>query len=116
MKFKVDENLPVEMTELLERVGYDATTVMEQGLSGSSDRNLASICLGEGRVMVTLDLDFADIRSYPPDEYAGIIVFRLLKQNKAHVLEVARRWLPLVKTERLTGRLWIVDEDRVRIR
>jgi predicted nuclease of predicted toxin-antitoxin system len=30
MNFKVDENLPVEVAELLKQAGYDAVTVSEQ--------------------------------------------------------------------------------------
>lgn len=116
MRFKVDENLPVEIVEILGRGGHDAVTVMEQGLSGSSDRSLASICQDEGRAIVTLDLDFGDIRNYPPTEYPGIIVLRLLRQDKPHVLAVIQRLLPLFKTEPLAGYLWLVDEDRVRVR
>ena len=62
MKFKVDENLPIEAAELLRQAGYEATTVHEEKLSGSTDLNLASICQQESRALVTLDVDFADIR------------------------------------------------------
>lgn len=116
MKFKVDENLPVAVVEILERGGHDAATVMEQGLSGSSDRRLASIARDEKRAIVTLDLDFGDIRNYPLTEYAGIIVLRLLHQDKPHVLAVIQRLLPLLKTESLSGHLWLIDEDKVRVR
>lgn len=32
MEFKIDENLPVEVADLLRQVGYDAITVLEQHL------------------------------------------------------------------------------------
>jgi hypothetical protein len=34
---------------------------------------------------VTLDLGFGDIRSYPPSEYSGVVVFRLDQQDKANI-------------------------------
>jgi predicted nuclease of predicted toxin-antitoxin system len=37
MKFKVDENLPVEVAEAFQHAGYDATTVVQQGLAGQKD-------------------------------------------------------------------------------
>ncbi len=49
----------------------------DQRLVGTSDRHLSEVCKSEGRIFVTLDLDFADIRTYPPDEHPGIIVLRL---------------------------------------
>jgi hypothetical protein len=66
--------------------------------------------------MVTLDTHFADIRMYPPGNYSGLIVLRLARQDKAHVLEVMRRVLQLFSSETLEGKLWIVDEKRVRVR
>ncbi|MDF5725367.1 MAG: DUF5615 family PIN-like protein [Rhizonema sp. PD37] len=66
MKFKIDENLPVELADLLQSAGYDAMTVNQQKLSGEKDPIILEICQQEGRVLVTLDLDFADIRTYPP--------------------------------------------------
>ena len=44
MRFKVDENLPVEVAELLRQGGHDAATVLEQHLSGSADSGVASLC------------------------------------------------------------------------
>jgi hypothetical protein len=65
---------------------------------------------------VTLDLDFADIRTYPPDEHPGLIVLRLARQDKPHVLDVFRRTLKAVRQEPLEGRRWIVEEKRIRTR
>ena len=41
MKFKVDENLPSELSEDLNRAGHDSATVFEEGIAGVDDlRNL----------------------------------------------------------------------------
>ncbi|MGH8547744.1 MAG: DUF5615 family PIN-like protein [Methylococcales bacterium] len=68
MKFKIDENLPAEITVLLQEAGYDAITVLEQELGGSADPCIASVCRNENRALVTPDTDFADIRTYPPNQ------------------------------------------------
>jgi len=116
MKFKVDENLPVEAADLLREAGYDAMTVVEEHLSGRTDPDLASICQQENRALVTLDTDFADIRTYPPRQFHGLIVLRLRRQDKPHVLEILSRLMGLFSTEQLARHLWIVEEDRVRVR
>lgn len=116
MEFKVDENLPVEAADLLRQVGYDAATVFEQHLEGWSDSDIASVCQKEGRVLITLDTDFADIRAYPPAQFPGLIVLRLHKQDKPHVIEVIEHLIPLLSSEPLERLLWIVEETRVRIR
>ncbi len=73
MKFKIDENLPAEFAEILQQFGYDALTVLDQGLRGENDSLIIEICQQENRVLITLDLDFADIRAYPPSQYQGIL-------------------------------------------
>lgn len=77
---------------------------------------LSENCRSEGRVLVTLDLDFADIRTYPPEEYSGVIVLRLGRQDKLHVLDMFRKLLNAIGREPLDGHLWIVEENRIRIR
>ncbi len=116
MKFKIDENLPVEAAELLRQAGHDAATILEQRLGGSVDSEVASICQQESRVLVTLDLDFSDIRAYPPGDFPGLVVLRLRRQDKLYVLGVLRRLIEVFSREPLEGHLWIVEEERVRIR
>jgi predicted nuclease of predicted toxin-antitoxin system len=97
MKFKVDENLPVD-------------------IAGIYDISISKICQNEQRILLTLDLGFSDIRTYPPSEYEGIIVVRLNRQDKTHVMDIARRVLSVLPQEEIKGKLWIVDEKRIRIR
>lgn len=116
MRFKLDENLPVEIAVLLREAGHDASTVLEQKMGGKPDPDIAAACQREYRTLVTLDTDFADIRAYAPEEYAGILVFRLRRQDKPLLLDVVQRLLPLLDQESLDGQLWIVEEERVRVR
>jgi predicted nuclease of predicted toxin-antitoxin system len=116
MKFKIDENLPVEVAELLREAGHDAATAIEQQLGGSADLRIVEVCQEERRALVTLDTDFADLRGYPPKDYPGLVVLRLRRQDKPHVLEVLGRALTAFASEPLEGHLWIVEEDRIRIR
>ncbi len=62
MRFKLDENLPVQLKRLFTEAGLDVATVLDEGLGGAADADLASVCLLEERVLVTQDGDFADIR------------------------------------------------------
>lgn len=116
MKFKIDDNLPVEVAELLRNAGYEATTVHDQNMVGENDTKLASVCQAEERVLLSLDTDFADIRSYPPHQYSGIIVIRLKHQDKNSVLKIMARLVNTLAVEDLVGHLWIVDEQRIRVR
>src|SRR5690625_7406990 len=91
MRFKLDENLPAEAADLLRDAGYGAVTVLEQEMSGETDASVAAVCEQEGGGLVTLDTDFADLRTYPPEDYPGLVVRRLRRQDKPHVRVVRRR-------------------------
>lgn len=116
MRFKIDENLPVEMADLLRSAQHDATTVVDQELRGEDDLCIIGACLREGRALVTLDLDFADVRTYPPQRFPGLMVLRVRRQDKRHLLAVFRRVIPLIEREPVRHHLWIIEETRVRIR
>jgi predicted nuclease of predicted toxin-antitoxin system len=49
---------------------------------GSPDKNIIEVCQQENRILVTLDLDFADTRAYPPQNYPGIIILTAFRQDK----------------------------------
>ncbi|WP_017294353.1 DUF5615 family PIN-like protein [Geminocystis herdmanii] len=116
MKFKIDENLPIEFAELLRSQGYNAETVKEENLCGKPDENIIEVCQQENRILVTLDLDFADIRAYPPQNYSGIIVLRASRQDKLYLLSIFAKIIPSLRQETINNTLWIVEENKIRIR
>jgi predicted nuclease of predicted toxin-antitoxin system len=116
VRFKIDENLPIDVADLLRSAGHDALTVFDQRLIGEEDSRILDICQEEERTLVTLDLDFSDVRSYPPQEYFGLLVLRLHQQDKMYVVETIRRIIPLLQHEQIERRLWIVEENRIRVR
>jgi predicted nuclease of predicted toxin-antitoxin system len=116
VKFKIDENLPKEAAEILRDGGFVAHTVADENLSGAEDEIVASTSWSEKRILVTLDLDFANIRAYPPGEHSGIIVLRVKRQDKLAVLAYVRRLATALSRRNPTGELWIVDGNRIRFR
>ncbi len=116
MRFKIDEHLPLEIKNLLTQHRHDPVTVEEEGLAGSIDPHVAQVCQNESRALLTLDLDFSDIRTYPPEDYHGIVVFRPAIQSITTIVRLTHRLLALIEREPLEGHLWIVEDHRVRIR
>ena len=100
---------------LMEEGGHDVATVYSQQLCGTSDAHLAVVCRDESRILITLDLDFANIAAYPPHEYAGFIVLRPLSQSVPLVHTLLKKLLMILGTESPYGSLWILEPDRIRI-
>ena len=116
IRFKIDENLPQVFIEILHSGGHDAATVLDEGLGGAPDDRILEQCKIERRVLITLDLDFSDLRRYPPEDMSGLIVFRARQQDKRLLQLLLRNILPLLEREPLDKHLWIVEETRIRIR
>jgi predicted nuclease of predicted toxin-antitoxin system len=116
MRFKVDENLPREACDLLNRAGHDATSVSQQGLGGADDMRIYQFCQDERRALITLDGDFANVQAYDPKSSSGVLVLRLARLDRKRVLDAVASTLPVLEREPLERRLWIVEEDRIRIR
>ncbi len=116
MKFKLDENLPVEAADLLREAGHDARTVLDQKMGGQADQKIIQVCMREKRALITLDLDFADIKSYPPSSHHGVFVLRTRRQSRSKTLEVIAKLIPLLPDEPIEKQLWIVEDEKVRVR
>jgi predicted nuclease of predicted toxin-antitoxin system len=116
VKFKLDENLPEIARDSLSALGHDAHTVAEEGMSGAQDDTVLQTCIAEDRILVTLDLDFSDIRAYPPGSYPGIWVLRPSTQTFKAIQALVQAGVRLTTVERVRGQLWVIDEKRVRIR
>lgn len=85
-------------------------------MDGAVDAEVASACLREARILVTQDIDFADIRMYPPGQFPGIVVFRLTSQTRDDLLNVGAMLIEKLAGSSLRGQLWIVEDARIRIR
>jgi len=116
MKFKLDENLPIDAAKIFQEAGYDAVSVLDQSLQGCSDKTLISMCKKENRVLVTLDTDFANLLAYPPEKYPGIIVLRIKKQHKNQVIKILKKLVSFMSKKLPKSELWVVEEDKIRIR
>ena len=62
MRIKLDENLPDDLAELLRAADLDVSTVAEEGLAGYEDPPVLQAATAEGRILMSFDRGFADIR------------------------------------------------------
>ncbi len=116
MKLKLDENLGRRGADSLRAAGHDVATVAEQRLSGAKDTQLLGVCTGEGRALVTLDVDFANPIRFPPSNHAGVAVLRLASPAAFADIEAAVATLvDALSRAELHGALWIVQVGRVRV-
>ena len=54
MRFKIDEHLPFEITELLDQHQHDVVTVADESMSGAVDPDVAQVCQREARALLSI--------------------------------------------------------------
>jgi predicted nuclease of predicted toxin-antitoxin system len=116
MKFKLDENLGSRTAQLIAESGHDAETVAQERLGGTNDERLFELCIAEGRGLISLDLDFADVLRFPPHNTPGIAVLRLPRVASLNLLMgLLRSLLAELQSASIAGRLWVVQAGRIRV-
>jgi predicted nuclease of predicted toxin-antitoxin system len=118
MRFLIDANMPRTTVALLNERGHTAVHVRDIGLGDSDDGTIAERARSDGAVLVTRDLDFANILAYPPESYAGLVVVRVPDDWTAK--QLLALWLGFIERgdllAALPGRLAILEEGRTRFR
>lgn len=113
---KVDENLGQMHVEFLRQAGYTADRVHDEGLSGADDRVVWQRALAEGRLFITLDLDFADVRRFSPGSHPGILLLRPRSRSRDAVLEILKQVVREHPLDTLKGCFAVADVSHTRIR
>ncbi|QXD16311.1 DUF5615 family PIN-like protein [Rhodocaloribacter litoris] len=101
---------------LLRQAGYEADRITDQGLSGAHDDVVWQRVCADQRFFITLDLDFSDVRRFPPGTHAGILLLRPSNRSRDAVAVVLTRVLREHVLENLKGCLVVADEQHTRIR
>ena len=116
MRVKVDEDLPGLAVEMLHDRGHEAVGVAEQGMGGWKDPGLWQAVQAEGRLLVTADKGFADIRSHPPGKHAGVLLLRPDQDGIRPAIELLERFLAAHDLETVEGTIAVVTPRSIRIR
>ncbi len=116
MRLLLDENLSPRHAASLNIKGYAAISVAEANLCGASDEAVRDFAVREGRILVTLDADFGNIRRFSPANTPGVIWLRLARPTEARIAAALERAVLALSEHDMQGRLAVVDDDKIRLR
>ncbi len=118
MRFLIDADLPRSSNDVVRRHGHEVLDVRDIGLGSAKDPSIVHYAQTEGLCLITGDYDFADIRNYPPDQYAGIVVLHLPRTATAtYINQLLDSFLEQAELlTQLPGKLAIVEPGRIRLR
>jgi predicted nuclease of predicted toxin-antitoxin system len=118
MRFFLDANMPRLAVGALTRLGHQVEFARDIGMANDSDEAISEHARTTESALVTRDLDFADVRNYPPERYFGVVVIRLPDDaTAADIASVLERFATNDNfTARLPGKLAVLEQSRVRFR
>ena len=116
MKLKLDENLSRHLKPVLTELGHDVLTAADENLLSRPDTEVATRATGEGRILLTLDIEFADLRKYPPGSHPGIVLFRPGALGPLSVNRFVERFARSTDLATLSGCVAVVEPHGVRVR
>jgi Uncharacterized protein conserved in bacteria len=115
VRLKLDENLGHRIADLFRNAGHDVATVYDQELTSAPDSWVFNACLKESRVLVTLDLDFANPLRFDHHGSPGVAVLRVpTLPGRSDLEEGAQTLIAALEESDIAGQLWIVERTRVR--
>jgi len=119
LRFFSDQCVPAEITDTLRRHGHQVTLLREALPIRSPDPVVIAKAQELGAILLSLNGDFADIVTYPPARYLGIIAIQL--HNHPEIIpQLMARLLSFLdahpQQEFYHGKLFLVEVHRVRIR
>jgi predicted nuclease of predicted toxin-antitoxin system len=116
MKLKLDENLPRRLKRTLTSLNHDVTTAEDEQLLSQPDAIVATAAKAERRMLMTLDVEFGDLRKHPPGSHPGIILFRPRTLGLLSAARFVEEFVRRSDLASLSGCLAVVEPSRVRVR
>jgi predicted nuclease of predicted toxin-antitoxin system len=116
MSILLDQCVPRKYKYLLQSWGYAATLLNEHIAPDASDVDVIALAQTLDAVLLTVDLDFANILNYPPGNYAGVVVMRYEASNEDALGSTLQQVLTDLYRDPLRGVLVIIEPTRYRVR
>ena len=81
MKFLADMGISLRTVKWLRQLGHDVVHLRDRGLQKLPDDEILALALVEQRIILTIDLDFAQLLARGKQALPSVILFRLGNEN-----------------------------------
>ena len=100
----------------LRQEGHEVTHLIEEGLQRLPDSEILKKARAEGRIILTFDLDFADLLAAGGYSLPSAVIFRLRDQTPAAVTPKLLRLLHERPEQLLAGAVVVITDAGYRVR
>ncbi|MEH1786975.1 MAG: DUF5615 family PIN-like protein [Nostoc sp.] len=116
MKFLADMGISLRTVTWLRGVGYDVVHLRDEGLQRLPDHEILIKARAEGRILLTIDLDFAQLLAVSGDSLPSVILFRLGNENYDAINERLTQVLNECQEDLELGTIISVSNETFRVR
>jgi len=119
IKFLIDECVLNKTKQILEELGFSTISLKELGKMSASNGEVLNSAKNHKAVLITNDLDFANLALYPVGSHRGIIVLRPRSETPQTIEKVnqtLKRFLKKVPPSKIEKSLIIIDHNKYRIK
>ena len=116
MKFLADMGISPKTVVKLRANNYNAVRLVEAGLEKLEDRDILIKARNEGRIILTVDLDFGYLLAISGAKLPSVVLFRLGNESREVIEEYLDYVLSRCSNELETGAIISVRDDGLRVR
>jgi len=107
----LDENVDARIASFLKEEGFDALLCPK----GIQNGEVLALAKREDRVLLTNDKDFSNADLYNPDEFHGIVVFRIHPPSYSNLKIGLEKLLEEFRRDELARKLFIITHTGIQI-
>lgn len=119
LRFFADHCIANAVVQSLRSAGHVVTRLKEELPVDAADERVIARAQSLKAILLTLNGDFTDIVSYPPDQYGGIVALRV-RNHPEVTSRVTERLLAYLAAhsgrDEYDGKLLVVEPHQIRLR
>ena len=116
MKFIADMGISLRTVEWLRQLDLDVVHLRDRGLQKLPDDEILALALVEQRIILTIDLDFAQLLAISKQALPSVILFRLGNENYHEINQRLTEVLNNCQQELETGAIVSVNNETYRVK
>jgi predicted nuclease of predicted toxin-antitoxin system len=116
VKFLANMGLSTRTTAWLRQQGHDAVHLHDEGMQRAADEVILIKARAEGRVVLTMDLDFGYLLAISGAQLPSVVLFRLDDESAEVVNQRLAEVLEQCTTDLEVGAIISVSETAIRVR
>jgi len=113
LKFLLDENVPLSIKEIINKLGYGAITLKDERQIGIKNGEVAELSIKKNAIIITLDSDFLSIKK-ELQKKSKIIYIKIHPRDPKIIATIVQKYLNDAVTKLNTPGKIILSEKEIK--